>query len=147
MGKDIRRGKDFESEENESLASNSTHGKLKHTIEEQELNDVDSNTTYWESLPEDDEGKKVEPPQANPDTLADEAEIYRSEREEFGDKLQNVQKAMEEVLSIRELESMKLLQQGFDYDKIAFRMGITKATVQVLIERSRQKLLPYLNIE
>lgn len=129
------------------MASDSTQGKLKHTIEEQELDDIESNATYWENLPENEEGQKIEPLQANPDGLIDESEIYENERDQYYGQLSNIQDAMKKVLSIREVEAINLLQRGLDYDKIALNMKVSKATVQVLIDRARQKLLPFLSLE
>lgn len=158
MGKDIQRGKGFESEESESVVSDSTDGKLKHSIEEQELNDLEGGPTYWEHLDHtaNVDGARSresgaiefrEPLQANPDGIIDDAEQYVAEREEYGEKLSYIKEKMNEVLAPAEFKAMQLLQQGFTYDKIAFSMAVTKATVQVLIERARQKLLPYLSLE
>lgn len=152
MGEDIRAREESSSAQGESVADNSNikPRRNKWSIDRHRTRskqrEVES-SAYWDNLPENEEGEKVEPIEANPDVIMDDSEDYRSERDEYGDQLKRVKIAMKKLLSPREFQAMQLLQQGFNYDKIASNMGIKKGSVQIMIERARQKLVTILSQE
>jgi len=151
MGEDIRAGEKFEAPQSEGLDSNPKSKSRRspsiniHTTRSKQQ-DVEG-SPYWDNLPENEEGEKVEPAEANPDGIIDGSESYRTDRENYGEQLDKVKAGMKEVLAPREFQAMQLLQQGFNYEKIAANMGIKKGSVQIMIERARQKLVTYLSQE
>lgn len=105
--------------------------------------EIVSTKGYWDSLPENDEGEKIESEFSNPDLLPENAGTWHVElSDKQQEKLDSIREGLD-LLTEQERKIVDLCAEGLSLERASRKMGLSKDAGYSALKRAREKILKF----